>query len=822
MFSVFSKVLGSESSCGITRGRLTRAISLLAIIPIFGLLFAACPNPSTTSDIITYTVEVVWEQNGTTGIRFVFSNSIDNLNVSASDINVTGAATKGSTTTFTKESDNNWLLSPITVTESGTAHITITKNDIEDTIKIVTVHRGGSSGTPTIPNQNITYTIEPVGDQDGTTGIRFVFSSSITSLNVSASDINVTGTAEKGSATFSGFNNNWLLSPITVNANGLASVVITKNGIEATSKTVNVYIGGSTDTPTIPIQNITYTVAPVGDGNADTTGIRFIFSSSIDNLNVSIAAISVTGAATKESTATFTKQSDNSWLLSPITVTESDIAYITINKAGIEGESHPVLVHKQGQIDPKVWTITWHLNNGTWKTDSQHLYKIDNGATLSKPNDPFKDWYKFEGWYFDAGLTMQYNFANAVNADLHLYAKWEKAYWNVNWELNGGIWGTDSSHPNRVNKGATLTKPTPDPTKDNYAFGGWYSDMSLTTQYNFTNAVNAKLNLYAKWNSRADIMAKVRTELQGLSGGENATNPVKLSISIPAVFSLDADNWQVWRDLLGVIAEVGKFVELDLSTCKMDGTEIDLLSNVSTGKNRIVTIILPNDATSLRAGANAAGSVSNNFSALTTVTGNNIITVNNHAFNGRTALVTVNLPKATTFGNQTFNNCTALTSVNLPKATTFGDFTFSGCTALVSIELPEATTFGNRTFNQTLVLATVKLPKVASFGTHTFFPPATGTRPTWRDTPLTVYMGSKAPIVGAASFSTENLGGTKLVTVIVPTNAEGYGESPTVTNTVNWGNGFRGRGWTGTGAGSGSANSGINLTIRACSHNVKV
>ncbi|MDR0441998.1 MAG: InlB B-repeat-containing protein [Treponema sp.] len=97
--------------------------------------------------------------------------------------------------------------------------------------------------------QYITYTLAQVGGADNTantTGITFAFSESINSLGVTAANITVTGAAEKGSATFTGSGANWMLSPITVSYAGLATVTISKTGIEADGRTVLMYKQGET------------------------------------------------------------------------------------------------------------------------------------------------------------------------------------------------------------------------------------------------------------------------------------------------------------------------------------------------------------------------------------------------------------------------------------------------------------------------------------------------------------------------------------------------------------------------------------------------
>jgi hypothetical protein len=64
-----------------------------------------------------------------------------------------------------------------------------------------------------------------------------------------------------------------------------------------------------------------------------------------------------------------------------------------------------------------------------------------------------------------------------------------------------------------------------------------------------------------------------------------------------------------------------------------------------------------------------------------------------------------------------------------------------------------------------------------------------------------------------------NFNTAKTVTVLVPSDAEGYGDIPVVynggDNTVTWGNGFRGGGWDGAGfTFSSYINSNITLVIQ--------
>jgi uncharacterized repeat protein (TIGR02543 family) len=190
---------------------------------------------------ITYTATQTGGTDGiadSTGIVFAFSASVDSLNLTAADITVGGAASKGSATLT--GSGTSWTLETITVNNTGWATVSINKSGIDAAPMSVRVYQAGQ-----INPTDITYTAIQTGGTDGTTtstGIVFTFSESVSGLT--AADITVSGAASKGSATLTGSGTSWTLAPITVNDAGLATVSISKNGIESGTKGVLVYKQG--------------------------------------------------------------------------------------------------------------------------------------------------------------------------------------------------------------------------------------------------------------------------------------------------------------------------------------------------------------------------------------------------------------------------------------------------------------------------------------------------------------------------------------------------------------------------------------------------
>lgn len=70
----------------------------------------------------------------------------------------------------------------------------------------------------------------------------------------------------------------------------------------------------------------------------------------------------------------------------------------------------------------------------------------------------------------------------------------EATYYTVTFDSDGGS-EVDSQS---VRSGETATEPVA-PTKDNYEFGGWYTDSELTEAYDFSTPVTSNIILYAKW-----------------------------------------------------------------------------------------------------------------------------------------------------------------------------------------------------------------------------------------------------------------------------------------------------------------------------------
>jgi uncharacterized repeat protein (TIGR02543 family) len=71
--------------------------------------------------------------------------------------------------------------------------------------------------------------------------------------------------------------------------------------------------------------------------------------------------------------------------------------------------------------------------------------------------------------------------------------------WAVNFELDGGT--LSGLNPRIVNAGESVSRPEPDPDKEDFNFEGWYGDAALSTLYDFASPVIANISVWAKWTA---------------------------------------------------------------------------------------------------------------------------------------------------------------------------------------------------------------------------------------------------------------------------------------------------------------------------------
>ena len=132
---------------------------------------------------------------------------------------------------------------------------------------------------------------------------------------------------------------------------------------------------------------------------------------------------------------------------------------IAIDREGKE------LTFKKVQF-PEVVTVTFDSAGGS-PVESQ---TITAGGNATKPADPTRSGYTFDGWY--NGNTA-FDFTSAIEEDITLTAHWKQVTQStITYDLNGGTWdGKTGIVTQTVDNGTVITLPAP--TRDGYTFDYW-------------------------------------------------------------------------------------------------------------------------------------------------------------------------------------------------------------------------------------------------------------------------------------------------------------------------------------------------------------
>jgi len=208
-----------------------KILGLIALVAVIGFGVIACGNGSTSSPPPKPKVAVTGVTLNKTAIAlFVGDDETLIATVAPSD-----ASNKN--VTWSSDDETVATVSDGTVTAVGEGEATITATAADGSGKTATCD---VIVNPALNPDDITYTavqVDGVSNTTTSTGIKFTFSESVTGLT--AADITVGGVATKGALDGSG--TEWILT-ITVSAEGDATVKITKAGIEATTKIVEVFM----------------------------------------------------------------------------------------------------------------------------------------------------------------------------------------------------------------------------------------------------------------------------------------------------------------------------------------------------------------------------------------------------------------------------------------------------------------------------------------------------------------------------------------------------------------------------------------------------
>ena len=129
--------------------------------------------------------------------------------------------------------------------------------------------------------------------------------------------------------------------------------------------------------------------------------------------------------------------------------------------------------HVDGYLKGVDVNVTYHSNFGD---DDTHVVTATTGdeyqalTTYDDTSLPERSGYTFVDWYKDANCTEVYE-PTTLMGDLHLYAKWVKTAYNVEYYVDGEKVGNTETY--KVGDNVAIRDI---PTKEGYTFSGWTSE----------------------------------------------------------------------------------------------------------------------------------------------------------------------------------------------------------------------------------------------------------------------------------------------------------------------------------------------------------
>ncbi len=134
----------------------------------------------------------------------------------------------------------------------------------------------------------------------------------------------------------------------------------------------------------------------------------------------------------------------------------------------------------------KKYSVSFNSNGGSLISSQS----VIEGNKASKPKDPTRSGYTFEGWTLDG---KSYDFNTIVTKNITLVASWSKIAnkYTVTFNSDGG----SSVNSQTITEGNKATKPS-NPAKEGYKFVEWQLDGKT---YDFNIGITKNITLTAKW-----------------------------------------------------------------------------------------------------------------------------------------------------------------------------------------------------------------------------------------------------------------------------------------------------------------------------------
>lgn len=176
------------------------------------------------------------------------------------------------------------------------------------------------------------------------------------------------------------------------------------------------------------------------------------------------------------------------------------------------------------------WTANdYYVSFVTEHGDPPTSQNVKYNGTANDPGTLTEEGYTFDGWYADEAHNTKFDFTQPIKSNTTVYAKWTANDYEVRFITEHG----DAPDSQNVPYNETATNPG-ELAAEGYTFGGWYTDKTYNTEFDFTKPITGDTTIYAKWTAN-DCEVSFVTEhgdaptSQNVPYNKTATNPGELT-----------------------------------------------------------------------------------------------------------------------------------------------------------------------------------------------------------------------------------------------------------------------------------------------------
>jgi uncharacterized repeat protein (TIGR02543 family) len=142
-----------------------------------------------------------------------------------------------------------------------------------------------------------------------------------------------------------------------------------------------------------------------------------------------------------------------------------------------------------------LYTITFNSQEGS----AVEAVTANAEAQIAEPNNPSRDGYTFLGWFSAASGGILYQWPHVLTGNITMYAQWQDTtlpQYTITFNSQGGA----ATAPITADTGTQVVEPG-NPSRDGYAFQGWFNAASGGTLYQWPHALTRNITMYAQWQA---------------------------------------------------------------------------------------------------------------------------------------------------------------------------------------------------------------------------------------------------------------------------------------------------------------------------------